>query len=155
MRELALARNDVNVTFMIRNRESLCARGRFGKEWYLYPNVRVNYLPGDETLIYKLSVYATNSAGDHEGDRNHWRTFEMEHTWICREKFLEEASDLLQYVPRQIHSLGKLECAIVSVKYDRAQHFIGLPGSVWDYLTYQSEMRGFRYLLSKAQNGNQ
>ena len=122
--------------------------------WCLYVSVLVQDLRGD--LSYQLKVFATYSNDDEEHeDTLDWDpckldlTVNFEKLWTDRETFLTEASDLLQFAPRQITRLPKLACTVFAVKYDKCAYFVTLPGSWYEYLTVFPEVRGADSLLEK------
>ena len=145
---------DVWGSFVVYDTEHRRDMNEVAKGWSLYISVSVDDLKGDRT--YHLKVFAVCSYGEeaHE-DTLDWDpckldlTVSFEKVWTDRETFLEQASDLLQFVPRQILRLPKLSCSVFAVKYDKCAYFVNLPGSPYEHLKVFPETRGAACLLSQ------
>ena len=93
-------------------------------------------------MTYHLKVHAVTRCEDggpddtcyYDPDRLDF-TVDFARMWVNKDKFLAEASDLLQFVPRQIVELPKLACQVGLVKYDKCAYFLNLPGSPYDHLS--------------------
>ena len=129
-------------------------------EWSIHPTVVVERATYGEGFMYQLGVYSEQRADhddeDGEGQRDAGAlgcTFEK--TWYDREEFLRDASNLLEFCPRQIKRLPRLACSVGMVRFDKFIDIVNLHGRPFWYLHNFSDNAGDKSLLDRIQNGSQ
>ena len=136
---------DVWTSFRIHDMETPRCMNEVWEDWFLYVSVLLEDLQGE--LTFTLKVHAVKRFC-HLPERLDF-VVDFERTWIDREKFLLDASDLSQFVPRQIKRLPKLACRIGMLKYDKCAYFLSIPRSPYAHLAEfaRCSWRGARHFL--------
>ena len=128
-------------------------------QWSIHPTVVVERATYGEGFMYKLGVYSEQRVDyedDIDGQRDDWGLGStVEKTWYDREEFLREASNLLDFCPRQIKRLPRLACHVGLVRFDKYIDIVNLRGRPFWYLHHFSDNAGVNSLLRNIQNGSQ
>lgn len=150
-------RLDVWGSCNLRDAESWGPRDTVNANWSVHPTIVVERATWGEGLEYKLGVYSEETEdGDGDAQRDDWTIgCTIEKTWVDKELFLKEASDLLAFCPRQITQLPKLACSVGLVRLDKYIDIVNLHGGAYWYLHNFTDPAGATSLLHRLQNGNQ
>ena len=130
-------------------------------EWTIHPTVVVERETYGDGFMYKLGVYSEKpwdaTDGEDEPQDEFAHASNVTRTWCDKDTFLKEASNLLEFCPRQIKRLPKLSCSLGLVRFDNHMHIVNLRqhGRGFWYLHDFYDNAGASSLLRRLQNGNQ
>ena len=154
------SKTDISGTFCLYDTERERNQNEVAERWRSHVTVLIENLKGEFTYNLKVfAVYCLDPSYPDDPDREDdpdWDpcktdlTVDVEQSWTTREQFLEAASDLLQFLPRQITRLPKLSCSLFACKYDKQYSFVTLPGSWYEHISCFPEVRGVGSLLSQV-----
>jgi hypothetical protein len=129
--------------------------------WTIHSTVVVERETYGDGFTYKLGVYsekAWDATGDEEEQQDDFaHASNVTRTWCDKDTFLKEASNLLEFCPRQIKRLPKLSCSLGLLRFDNHMHTVNLRqhGRGFWYLHHFSDNAGASSLLRRLQSGNQ